>query len=383
VDARAFGLRNTYSVACPDEAERRLFGSLVASGVLLRNGGRLRLDTVNQPEYETPDCDSIPGLVVHDKAGERILESVLADANRRLREESIAAEISVFKSGASSGCQESYLISRHASFGRLADILIPFLVTRQLICGAGSVVQTPRGAAYCLSRQSERISGGISSVATRSRPLINTRDDSRATPGLRRLHVTVGDPTMSETTTLLKAGATDLVLRMAETATALRDLTLDNPLQAIAEISRDITGRSRVRLANGRVMTALDIQREYLARARDYADTQGPDATSAHVLGLWERALEAIGTGNLDTVAREIDWVTKYRLIERYRAASNLPLSAPQVAQTDLAYHDINRDRGLYYRLQRTGAVARATRDIDIFEAKTTPPPSGRYRQAG
>jgi proteasome accessory factor A len=128
-------------------------------------------------------------------------------------------------------------------------------------------------------------------------------------------------------------------------------------------------------------ISALDIQREYLARARDFTGERGAD--SMRVLGLWQRALDAIGAGSLDAIAREIDWVIKYQLIERYRAAHDLPLSAPQVAQADLAYHDINRSRGLYYQLQRGGAVERTARDIDIFEAKTVPPSPGRYRQTG
>ncbi len=402
MDQRFFGLRNQYSVVfsaggqrqlSPQEVGRRLFGPIVSvsqgSSVLLRNGGQLHLEVVSYPEYATPECGSMLDLVVHDKAGERILEGLLADAGQQLREEGTVGDISVFKSNAgpagnSSGCQEDYLVGRRGEFGRLADILIPFLVTRQIICGAGTVVQTPRGAVYCLSRQAGHTGNGLSSATTRPRPLINTRNEPRAAAaGLRRLRVIVSDSTMSETTTLLKAGATDLVLRMAEAATVMSGLTLDNPVQAIGEVSRDITGRSQVRLADGRQMRALDIQREYLAKARDFTDKRGADAVSRRVLGMWERALDAIGTGNLDTIAREIDWVMKYQLIEQYRATHDLPLSAPQVAQADLAYHDVNRGRGLYYQLQRTEAVQRTARDIDIFEAKTVPPVPGRYRQAG
>jgi proteasome accessory factor A len=402
VDKRFFGLRNRYSVVfsaggprqmSPQEVGRRLFGPVVSGGqgssALLRNGGRLCLDVVSYPEYATPGCGSVLDLVVHDKAGERIVEGLLVDAGQRLREEGTAGDISVFKSnaglaGSSYGCQEDYLVGRRAEFGRLADILIPFLVTRQLICGAGAVVQAPRGAVYCLSRRAGHVGNGLSSAATRSRPLIVTRDEPRAAAaGLRRLRVIVSDSTMSETTTLLKAAATDLVLRMAEAATVVPDLTLDNPVQAIGEVSRDLTGRSRVRLADGRQMSALDIQREYLAKARDFTGKRGADAVSRRVLGMWERVLDAIGTGNLDTIAREIDWVIKYQLIERYRATHDLPLSAPQVAQAGLAYHDVHRGRGLYYQLQRSDAVDRTARDIDIFEAKTVPPVPGHYRQAG
>jgi proteasome accessory factor A len=378
-------LRNEYRVeVCadvrlsPQDAARRLFGPVVSGGlgrtVLLRNGGQLHLDAVGQPEYATPGCGSVPDLVVHDKAGERILEGLLADA--RLREEGSAGDIRVLKAGADGlfGCQEDYPVDRRGQFGRLADMLIPFLVTRQLICGAGAVTRTPAGAMYCLSRPG---------AADRSRPLISSRDEAHAAAAGRRLRVRVSDATMSEATTLLKAGATDLVLRMAEAGRTLPDFTLDNPVQAIGEVSRDVTGRHRVRLARGREVSALDIQRGYLAAAMEFTDDRGADAVTRRVLGLWARALDAIGTGNLGAIAREIDWVIKYRLIEQHRAADGLPLSAPQVAEADLAYHDIDRRRGLYYQLQRAGEVDRTARDIDIFEAKTVPPVPGRYRQAG
>jgi proteasome accessory factor A len=144
-----------------------------------------------------------------------------------------------------------------------------------------------------------------------------------------------------------------------------------------------MTGRSRLRLANGREMSALEIQYEYLTRARDFTSTHGLDAVSERVLEMWERTLDAIETGNLDKIAREIDWVTKYQLIERYRARHDLPLSAPRIAQLDLAYHDVRRGRGLYYLLQRNGAVERVTRDLDIFEAKSIPPQTTRAKLRG
>jgi proteasome accessory factor A len=224
----------------------------------------------------------------------------------------------------------------------------------------------------------------VSSATTRSRPIINTRDEPHAdAERFRRLHVIVGDSNMSETTTLLKVGATDLVLRMIEAGAIMRDLTLDNAIRAIREVSHDMTGRSRIRLANGRELSALDIQYEYLNRAKDFTDKNGADPVSKRVLDMWERALSAIETGNLDLIAREIDWVTKYQLIERYRARHDLPLSSPRVAQLDLAYHDVHRGRGLYYLLQRAGAVERAARDIDIFEAKSVPPQTTRARLRG
>jgi proteasome accessory factor A len=163
----------------------------------------------------------------------------------------------------------------------------------------------------------------------------------------------------------------------------MRDLNLDNPIRAIREVSHDITGRSQVRLANGRQLSALQIQYEYLTRARDFTDSNGRDPVTGRVIQMWQRVLGAIETGNLDTIAREIDWVTKYQLIERYRARHDLPLSALRIARLDLAYHDLRRDRGLYYQLQRNGAVHRVTRDLDIFQAKSVPPQTTRARLRG
>jgi proteasome accessory factor A len=311
------------------------------------------------------------------------------DADRRLREEGIAGDIYLFKNntdsaGNSYGCHENYLVGRHGEFGRLADILIPFLVTRQIICGAGKVLQTPRGAVYCVSQRAEHIWEGVSSATTRSRPIINTRDEPHAdAERFRRLHVIVGDSNMSETTMLLKVGATDLVLRMVEAGVVMRDLTLENPIRAIRDVSHDMTGRRKVRLANGREVSALDIQQEYLSKARDFADRKDPDPITERVLDLWELTLRAVSSGDLGLVAREIDWVTKYQLIERYRAKHDLPLSSPRVAQLDLAYHDVHRGRGLYYLLQRRGAVERACRDLDIFQAKSVPPQTTRARLRG
>jgi proteasome accessory factor A len=402
MDRRIFGLENEYGVTCtfrgqrrlsPDEVARYLFRRVVSwgrsSNVFLMNGARLYLDVGSHPEYATPECDNVVDLVAHDKAGERILEGLLVDADRRLREEGIAGDIYLFKNntdsaGNSYGCHENYLVGRHGEFGRLADILIPFLVTRQIICGAGKVLQTPRGAVYCVSQRAEHIWEGVSSATTRSRPIINTRDEPHAdAERFRRLHVIVGDSNMSETTMLLKVGATDLVLRMVEAGVVLRDMTLDNPIRAIREVSHDMTGRSRVRLANGREMSALEIQYEYLNRAKDFTDANGLDPVSKRVLDMWERTLLAIESGDLDKIAREIDWVTKYQLIERYRARHDLPLSAPRIAQLDLAYHDVHRGRGLYYLLQRSGAVDRVVRDIDIFEAKSIPPQTTRAKLRG
>jgi Pup-ligase protein. len=198
MDRRIFGVETEYGLTCsfrgqrrlsPDEVARYLFRGVVSwgrsSNVFLRNGSRLYLDVGSHPEYATPECDSVVDLVTHDKAGERILEGLVADAGRRLRAEGIGGDVYLFKNntdsaGNSYGCHENYLVPRHQDLGRLTGILAPFLVTRQMICGAGKVLQTPRGAVYCVSQRADHIWEGVSSATTRSRPIINTRDEPHA-----------------------------------------------------------------------------------------------------------------------------------------------------------------------------------------------------------
>jgi proteasome accessory factor A len=403
MERRIFGIENEYGVTCttqgqrrltPDEVARYLFRKVVAwgrsSNVFLGNGARLYLDVGSHPEYATAECDSVRELVIQDKAGERILEGLVEDAQLRLRDDGVEGEIFVFKNntdsaGNSYGCHENYLYGRSGDFQRVSEMFIPFLISRQITCGAGKVVASPHGATFAVSQRADHIWEGVSSATTRSRPIINTRDEPHAdAERYRRLHVIVGDSNMSETTTLLKVGSADLVLRMVEAGVVMRDLTLENPIRAIRTMSHDPTGRALVRLANGREVSALDMQREYHDKAIDFVDREGiSNADVKHVLDLWGRALDAIGAGDLDAISREIDWVIKYQLIERYRARHGLDLADPRVLQIDLAYHDINRRRGLFNLLQRHGHVARVATDVEVFEAKVRPPQSTRAKLRG
>jgi proteasome accessory factor A len=359
--------------------------------VFLGNGSRLYLDVGSHPEYATAECDSIEQLVVHDRAGERILEGLVADAQQRLHDEGISGDIYLFKNntdsaGNSYGCHENYLIERHGEFGKMVDQLIPFLVSRQIITGAGKVLQTPRGAQYCVSQRADHIWEGVSSATTRSRPIINTRDEPHADAELyRRLHVIVGDSNMSEVTTLLKVGTADLVLRMIEAGVVMRDMSLENPIRAIREMSHDLTGHKTVKLSTGRELSALDIQWEYYEKAADFADRRGlaTDVTISRVLELWGRALKAIEGGNLSLIDREIDWAIKLRLLERYMVKHDLTLASPRIAQLDLAYHDISRNRGLFSIMEQRGLVDRVSRDIDVFAAKSIPPQTTRAKLRG
>jgi len=402
MERRIFGLENEYGVTCtlrgqrrlsPDEVARYLFRRVVSwgrsSNVFLANGARLYLDVGSHPEYATPECDSIYDLVVHDKAGERILEQLLASAEQRLREEGIRGVIYLFKNntdsaGNSYGCHENYLTSRRDDFSHYAEVLIPFLVSRQIYAGAGKVLQTARGAMYCISQRAEHIWEGVSSATTRSRPIINTRDEPHAdAERYRRLHVIVGDSNMSEYSTFLKVGACAILLRMLEEPSiVLRDMTLENPIRAIREISHDITCRRRVRLANGREMTALEIQGEYLSRALKYAERRELSPLEKQALDMWEHCLTQLESDPLK-LEREVDWVIKHNLIESYREKHDLPLSHPRVALLDLQYHDVNRDRGIFYKLQARDLVDRVCTDSDIATAVETPPQTTRARLRG
>jgi proteasome accessory factor A len=402
VERRIFGLENEYGVTCtlrgqrrlsPDEVARYLFRRVVSwgrsSNVFLQNGARLYLDVGSHPEYATPECDSIYDLVVHDKAGERILEQLLASAEQRLREEGIRGVIYLFKNntdsaGNSYGCHENYLTSRRDDLAHYAEVLIPFFVSRQIYAGAAKVLQTARGAIYCIAQRAEHIWEGVSSATTRSRPIINTRDEPHAdAERYRRLHVIVGDSNMSEYTTFLKVGATSILLRMLEDpSVVLRDMTLENPIRAIREISHDMSCRRTVRLQNGREVSALDIQREYLDRALRYADAKGLSPLEAKALQMWEHCVTTIEKDPLE-LDREVDWVIKYRLIEAYRSKHDLPLSHPKVALMDLQYHDVNRSRSLFYLLQDRDRLERMCSDADVDDAIDNPPQTTRARLRG
>jgi proteasome accessory factor A len=326
---------------------------------------------------------------VHDKAGERILENLVVSAEQRLREEGIRGVIFLFKNntdsaGNSYGCHENYLTSRRDDLVRYADVLIPFFVSRQIYAGAGKVLQTARGAMYCISQRAEHIWEGVSSATTRSRPIINTRDEPHAdAERFRRLHVIVGDSNMNEWTALMKIGITDLVLRMVEENSVMRDLTLENPIRAIREISHDITCRKKVRLANGRELSAIEIQSEYLERTARFVERRGENSLSKRLLVEWRDALEALGAGQPERLQRKVDWVAKHSMLERYRTKHNLPLSHPKVALMDLAYHDVNRERGLYYLLERRGKAERAVEERQIQRAMREPPQTTRARLRG
>ena len=403
MERRIFGIETEFGITAvtdgqrrltPDEVARYLFRKVVtwgrSSNVFLPNGSRLYLDVGSHPEYATAECDDLRTLVAHDRAGEVIVQDLVRDAQTRLAEDEVAGEIYVFKNnvdsaGNSYGCHENFLVARTDNFAAVTEGLLPFLITRQLIAGTGKLMTSSRGTTFSVSQRADHIWEGISSATTRSRPIINTRDEPHAdAEHYRRMHVIVGDSTMTETTTLLKVGSAHLVLRMLEDGVALPDMRLDNPIRAIRDISLDRTGRTPVALADGRRMSALEIQTEYLTRAMEYAAREGiDDEVTTRVLDLWERTLRAVETDDLALVATEIDWVIKYRLLDAYAAKHGLDLGDARLAQLDLAYHDIDPDRGVHHLLQRAGRVARVVTDEEIAAGVDTPPQTTRAKLRG
>lgn len=403
MERRIFGIETEYGVTCtfkgqrrlsPDEVARYLFRRVVSwgrsSNVFLANGARLYLDVGSHPEYATAECDDFMELLAQDRAGERILEGLSIEAEERLVHEGIFGDVYLFKNntdsaGNSYGCHENYLIERSTDFASLAQTFIPFLISRQILVGAGKVVQTPRGSTYAVSQRADHIWEGVSSATTRSRPIINTRDEPHADADLyRRLHVIVGDSNMSDTTNLLKVVSAHLVLSMIESGAVMRDLTLANPIRAIREISHDTTGTRTVKLANGREISAIQMQSEYFQKVSDFVSRRGiVDPVTQQAMELWERSIKAVGSGDLHLIDREIDWVIKLRLIERYMRKNNMTLEDARIAQLDLAYHDIRRDRGLFYLLVRGGAVESLLTPEQIEVSKNIAPQTTRAKLRG
>ncbi len=361
-----------------------------SSNVFLPNASRLYIDVGAHPEYATAECDTLTDLIASDKAGERIVHDLIADGERRLSEAGIDGTIHLYKNntdsaGNSYGCHENYLVRRRADFRAFASALLPFLITRQVVTGAGCITRTPQGAHYSFSPRADHMWEGLSSATTRSRPMINTRDEPHANAELyRRMHVIVGDSTMAEPTALLKVGATDLMLRLMEAHAVLPDFTLANEMQAIRTVAHDMTGTATVELADGRHLSAVDIQWAYLEAVQSHVDgTIERTAEVDKILDLWERGLRAVREQRFDLVATELDWAIKHRLVTRYQERLDCSLDDPRLARLELAFHDVSPQRGLYYKLLDQGLVKRVITEEEIERAKAVAPTSTRARLRG
>jgi proteasome accessory factor A len=351
------------------------------ANVILPNGARYYVDHAH-PEYSTPECLTPRELVIHDKAGERILARSLEVLATDMPQ---APALSIYKNnsdgkGNSYGTHENYLVDRATPFADIVRDLTPFFVSRQIFTGAGKVGSennleyTP----YQISQRADFLETEVGLETMHSRPIINTRDEPHADPEkYRRLHVIVGDANMSELTTYLKAGTTAIALSMLEDDFIDRDLTLDNPVQAFRTISRDLTCRTTVRMKDGRAMTAVAIQREFLELAHRYYRDRELDTVTKDVLVRWEYVLDRLEQDPM-TLSRELDWVVKKDLIESYMATHDLDWTNAKVAMIDLQYHDIRPGKGLYYKLEESEAVERLVTDDEIAKAIHDPPKDTR-----
>ncbi len=358
------------------------------SNAFLCNGARFYQDTGCHPEYATPECDRVFDVVVHDKAGERLLEKCLPIAQERLKEEGLSGDIYIYKNNTDSmgntyGCHENYLMRRDIDFWRVTEQLIPFFVTRQIYTGAGKVLKVAGRSHYFISQRAQHIHEKTSSSTTSSRSIINTRDEPHAdAEKYRRLHIIVGDSNMSEYSSYLKVGTTALVLSMLESGYRVTGVELEDPVKAIREISRDLTLKKKLRLEKGKERSAIEIQRLYLEKAKAYLSSEEEDPVGRDILERWEYVLDELEE-DPTRLDREIDWITKKGLIDSYMKKKNCDLDDPRVAMMDLQYHDINQDRGLYSLLSREGLIERIASDEDVLRAIDIPPQTTRAKVRG
>jgi proteasome accessory factor A len=350
------------------------------ANVILPNGARYYVDHAH-PEYSTPECLSIRDLVVHDKAGERILERSIDEVARAMPG---TPPLSIYKNnsdgkGNSYGTHENYTVDRAIPFGDIVRDLTPFFVTRQIMVGAGKVgseaTWDDRGRSlYQLSQRADFFEAEVGLETTLKRPIINTRDEPHADPErYRRLHVIVGDANLCEVAQFLKVGTTTLVLKLIEDGLVPDGLSLQNPVRAIHEVSRDLTCAQPVAMADGRSWSPIQIQWAYLEVAKKYVEHEDDTPEHRAIVERWEAVLTGLETDPL-SLHRELDWVAKYRVLTAYRERDSLAWSDPKLHAIDLQYHDVRRDKGLYQRLAASGKVERLTTDDEVEAAIMEPP---------
>lgn len=343
----------------------------------LENGGRLYVDGAH-PEYSTPECTNARDVVIYEKAGERLVQLCIENANRIRKEED---KLFIYKNntdgkGNSYGYHENYLMLRSTQFEKIVQSLVPFLVTRQIFAGAGKVGTDNKGdpATYQISQRADFFETLIDLNTMAKRPIMNTRDEPHADPKqFRRLHIIVGDANMAEFATYLKIGTTSLVLQMIDNNHDITGLELENPLQAIKTVSRDITLRQTIKLANGKEYTSVEIQRAYLEEAYKYFGKSERDSVVYEILGHWEDTLEKLEKNPFE-LSRKIDWLIKYELINNYREKKGYEWDNPRLAMMDLQYHDLNPDKGFYYALSKDGYIDTFISTGAALLAKDSPP---------
>src|SRR5881398_1071235 len=382
-DARGF----SYSGALYDPAEALADEDLGLANVILTNGARLYVDHAH-PEYSTPEVTNPRDAVIWDKAGERVMVAAAEHAAASIPG---AAGIQLYKNntdnkGASYGCHENYLMRRQTPFADIVRNLTPFFVSRQVVVGAGrvGVGQDGRQHGFQISQRADFFEVEVGLETTLKRPIINTRDEPHADPErYRRLHVIIGDANLSEVSTYLKLGTTALVLAMIEerwfTDTGV-DLSVEAPVASLRAVSHDYTLKHQVTLRDGRRLTAVQLQMEFLEQARKFTeDRYGTDVDdqTTDVLDRWESVLTRL-TDDPTSLSHELDWVAKLQLLQGYRDREGLEWDAHKLQLVDLQYSDVRPDKGLYNRLVARGRMQRMATDAEVDRAVTEPPTDTR-----
>ena len=412
---RIIGVETEYGITCApttdgpppmdaDHAARELFDPVVqrsrSSNVFTRGGARLYLDVGSHPEFATAECDRLEDVLAQDRAGELVMADLAERANARLAATGVPGRIHLLKNnrdaeGNGFGCHENYLVRRRGDFWNDARTLVPHLVTRQILVGAGHIAgdgdTRPAGNGlrdlrdYVFSQRADQMWDAVSSATTRARPLINTRDEPHAdAERYRRMHVIVGDSNIAQGSTLLKVAAMDLLLDYLEHGGDLSDLALADPMRAIRDTCHDMSGGALLERVDGRTITSLEMQAEHLGRLRNHV-TQDIEITALHeaALDLWERGLEALRLQQPDRVATELDWAVKHQLLTRYCQRHDTDLTDPRVTRLSLAYHDVSPGQGLRQRLEGAGLLRRFVDDETCRRAVDTPPATTRARLRG
>src|SRR3989440_1710056 len=351
------------------------------ANVILTNGARLYVDHAH-PEYSTPEVTNPRDIVLWDKAGEQ----VMAEASRRAARIPGTSPIQLYKNntdgkGASYGAHENYLMDRKTPFIDIIRGLVPFFVTRQVFAGAGRVGIGPesRGQGFQLSQRADFFEVEVGLETTLKRPIINTRDEPHADADkYRRLHVIIGDANLAELSTYLKVGCTALILEMIEEKALTADLGIADPVGELKHVSHDPTLKHRVKLRDGRRLTALDLQWAFFERARAFVDRRGGgDEQTEDVLDRWESVLDRLGRDPMEC-ANDLDWVAKLRLLEGYRERENLGWASSKLQLVDLQYSDVRPEKGLYHRLVARGSMRTLFTPEEVRRAMTEPPEDTR-----
>ena len=409
---RIIGVETEYGITCApttdgpppmdaDHAARELFEPVVqrsrSSNVFTRGGARLYLDVGSHPEFATAECDRLEDVLAQDRAGELVMADLVEQANAHLAASGVPGRIHLLKNNRDAedngfGCHENYLVRRRGDFWNDARTLVPHLVTRQILVGAGHITAggDARPAAdglrgYVFSQRADQMWDAVSSATTRARPLINTRDEPHAdAERYRRMHVIVGDSNIAQGSTLLKVAAMDLLLDYLEHGGDLGDLALADPMRAIRDTCHDMTGGVLLERSDGRTITPLEMQAEHLGRLRDHV-AQGIEVTALHeaALELWERGLQALRLQQPEIVDTELDWAVKQRLLTRYCQRHDTDLTDPRVNRLALAYHDVSPGEGLRQRLEDAGLLHRFVDEATCRRAVDTPPATTRARLRG